>query len=70
MLVRSDVGSLEVRHALQLDRGLATIQADESVAAVGADVAVLLQVRQRMTFQIQLVLTGDEVLDIQPADDR
>src|SRR5438445_388418 len=63
MLVRSDVGGLELRHALQLDRGLTAIQANVGVAAVAADVPVLFQVRQRMTFQVQLVVTGDEVLD-------
>src|ERR1700730_1637451 len=63
MLVRSDVGGFEVCDALQLDRGLTTIQADEGVTTVGADVAVLFQVRQRMTFQVQLVVTGDEVVN-------
>ena len=58
-----NVGAVQAADAFQLDRGLAAIEADVGVAAVRVDLAVLLQVGQRITFQIQLVLPRYEIRD-------
>lgn len=48
-----DIGTISVasvRHTLQLDRGLAAV-ADVRVAAMRADLTLMLEVRRRMAFQ-------------------
>lgn len=63
MLVRRDVRGVQIGDTLQLDRRLPTVNADIRIAAMRADVVMLLQIRERVALDIQLILAGDEVVD-------
>jgi len=63
VILTRDVRSLEARHTLQLDRGLAAIDRNEGVATRSGDIVVRLQVIERVALDEQVILARDEVLD-------
>src|SRR5260370_13127325 len=59
--VSRDVMRSQIREALQFHRRLSTVETDVGVALAHGDIAVTLQVGQRLAFQIKLVVTRHEI---------
>src|SRR5262245_29128820 len=53
----------QVAEARQLDHGLAAIERHDGVAMAQCDLDVALQIRERLPFQVKLVVARNEVRD-------